>query len=197
MKTTTTTHTASPARQFLRLASAKLKPIAQATGKTVNELLTAQYSNRAHAREWDTFRGWKKRGYYVAKSERGFAVWSRPISAAEAAEAETTATDAATDAESATPARESFYVAYIFCAAQVKDRDGYTPDGKEYTPTNLTPPHCQLADTTDTTPATTDTTATPATEPQPETPATTATPKPQPAADAPAVKYVQQLALAI
>lgn len=134
MKTTTnTTHTQSPARAFLRTASAKLKPLAQSAGKSVNELLTDIYSDRAQAREWDT------------KSERGFAVWSRPISAAEADEsAETTATDAATDAESTTPARESFYVAYIFCAAQVKDRDGYTPDGKEYTPTNLTPPHFRL-----------------------------------------------------
>lgn len=193
--TTTTTHTALPARQYLRLASAKLKPLAQASGKTVNELLTAEYSYRAHAREWDTFRGWKSRGYYVAKGERGFAVWSRPISAAEAAEAAaeataTDATDAATDAD--TPTREAFYVAYIFCAAQVKDREGYTPDGKEYTPTNLTPPHYNLADTA------TATTTSATTKPQPATAATPATATAhhaQPAA--PAVKYVQQLALAI
>lgn len=217
MSTETTTHTQSPARAFLRAASAKLKPLAQSAGKSVNELLTDIYSNRAQAREWDTFKGWKKRGYYVAKGERGFAVWSRPIKAddaeTDAGETATGATDAGESGETK-PERESFYVAYIFCAAQVKNREGYTPDGAEYTPTNLIPPHCLPAQPTDAKPAeSTDTTATdtkpaesadttpatPATEPQP---ATTATPKPQPAHHAPAataqpVKYVQQLALAI
>ena len=199
---TTTTHTQSPARAFLRAASAQLKPLAQAAGKSVNELLTDIYSNRARASEWDTFKGWKKRGYYVAKGERGFAVWSRPI---KADETETdTGTDTATGATDAgesgetKPERESFYVAYIFCAAQVKNREGYTPDGAEYEPTNLIPPHCLPAQPTDTKPAeSADTTATdtkPAdTKPAQPAPAkTTETP-----ATAQPVKYVQQLALAI
>ena len=210
---TATTHTQSPARAFLRAASAQLKPLAQAAGKSVNELLTDIYSNRAQAREWDTFKGWKQRGYYVAKGERGFAVWSRPI---KADEAETdTGTDTATGATDAgesgetKPERESFYVAYIFCAAQVKNREGYTPDGAEYTPTNLIPPHCQPAQPTDTKPAeSADTTATdtkPAKAPQPTADAkpaeTAAQPAPAKATETPAtaqpVKYVQQLALAI
>lgn len=209
---TTTTHTQSPARAFLRAASAKLKPLAQEAGKSVNELLTDIYSNQARAREWDTFKGWKKRGYYVAKGERGFAVWSRPIKADDA-ETDTgnTDTDAGESGESGEtkPERENFYVAYIFCAAQVKNREGYTPDGAEYEPTNLIPPHCQAAQPTDTKPAesadTTETTATdtkPAQAPQP-TPAAkpAATPAPAKATETPAtaqpVKYVQQLALAI
>lgn len=215
MSTETTTHTQSPARAFLRAASAQLKPLAQEAGKSVNELLTDIYSNQAQAREWDTFRGWKKRGYYVAKGERGFAVWSRPIKADDA-ETDTgnTDTDAGESGESGEtkPERENFYVAYIFCAAQVKNREGYTPDGAEYEPTNLIPPHCQPAQPTDTKPAesadTTDTTATdtkPAQAPQP-TPAAkpAATPTqsaPAKATETPAtaqpVKYVQQLALAI
>ena len=44
---TTTTRTQSPARAFLRAASAQLKPLAQEAGKSVNELLTDIYSNRA------------------------------------------------------------------------------------------------------------------------------------------------------
>ena len=212
---TTTTHTQSPARAFLRAASAQLKPLAQEAEKSINELLTDIYSNQAQAREWDTFRGWKKRGYYVAKGERGFAVWSRPIKADDA-ETDTgnTDTDAGESGESGEtkPERENFYVAYIFCAAQVKNREGYTPDGAEYEPTNLIPPHCQPAQPTDTKPAesadTTETTATdtkPAQAPQPTPaakPAATPTqPAPATATETPAtaqpVKYVQQLALAI
>lgn len=198
MSTETTTHKQSPARAFLRAASAQLKPLAQAAGKSVNELLTDIYSNRAQAREWDTFRGWKKRGYYVAKGERGFAVWSRPI---KADEAETDAGESGESGETK-PERESFYVAYIFCAAQVKNREGYTPDGAEYEPTNLIPPHCLPAQPTDTKPAesadTTDTDTKPAdTKPA----ATPAQPAPAKTTETPAtaqpVKYVQQLALAI
>ena len=212
---TTTTHTQSPARAFLRAASAQLKPLAQESEKSINELLTDIYSNQAQAREWDTFKGWKKRGYYVAKGERGFAVWSRPIKADDA-ETDTgnTDTDAGESGESGEtkPERENFYVAYIFCAAQVKNREGYTPDGAEYEPTNLIPPHCQPAQPTDTKPAesadTTDTTATdtkPAQAPQPTPAAKPAATPTQPApakttetpATAQPVKYVQQLALAI
>lgn len=206
MSTETTTHTQSPARAFLRAASAKLKPLAQEAGKSVNELLTDIYSNRAQAREWDTFKGWKKRGYYVAKGERGFAVWSRPI---KADETETdTGTDTATGATDAgesgetKPERESFYVAYIFCAAQVKNREGYTPDGAEYEPTNLIPPHCLPAQPTDTKPAeSADTTATDTKPADTKPAATPAQPAPAKTTETPAtaqpVKYVQQLALAI
>lgn len=203
MSTETTKHTQSPARAFLRAASAQLKPLAQEAGKSVNELLTDIYSNRAQAREWDTFRGWKKRGYYVAKGERGFAVWSRPI---KADEAETDAGESGESGETK-PERESFYVAYIFCAAQVKNREGYTPDGAEYEPTNLIPPHCLPAQPTDTKPAesadTTDTDTKPAdTKPADTKPAATpAQPAPAKTTETPAtaqpVKYVQQLALAI
>lgn len=215
MSTETTTHTQSPARAFLRAASAQLKPLAQEAGKSVNELLTDIYSNRAQAREWDTFKGWKKRGYYVAKGERGFAVWSRPIKADDAdTDTGNTDTDAGTrtgtgESGETKPERESFYVAYIFCAAQVKNREGYTPDGAEYEPTNLIPPHCAPAQPTDTKPAeSTDTGAPtdtkPAQAPQPTAtnkPATPAQPAPAKATESPAtaqpVKYVQQLALAI
>lgn len=213
MSTETTTHTQSPARAFLRAASAQLKPLAQEAGKSVNELLTDIYSNQARASEWDTFKGWKKKGFFVAKGERGFAVWSRPIKADEA-ETDTgtdTATGATDTGESGEtkPERESFYVAYIFCAAQVKNREGYTPDGNEYAPTNLIPPHCAPAQPTDTKPAesadTTDTKPTaPAQAPQPtesKPAATPAQPAPAKATESPAtaqpVKYVQQLALAI
>ena len=215
MSTDTTTHTQSPARAFLRAASAQLKPLAQEAGKSVNELLTDIYSNRAQAREWDTFKGWKKRGYYVAKGERGFAVWSRPIKADDAdTDTGNTDTDAGTGESGETkPERESFYVAYIFCAAQVKNREGYTPDGAEYTPTELIPPHCQSAQPTDGKPAESADTGAPtdtkpAQAPQPTAtnkPATTASkpaqPAPAKATESPAtaqpVKYVQQLALAI
>ena len=218
MNNTNTTHTQSPARAFLRAASAKLKPLAQESEKSVNELLTDIYSNQAQAREWDTFKGWKKRGYYVAKGERGFAVWSRPIKADDA-ETDTgnTDTDAGESGESGEtkPERENFYVAYIFCAAQVKNREGYTPDGAEYTPTNLIPPHCAPAQPTDTKPAesaatdaATDTkpaesaATKPAKAPQPTTDTKPAeTRAPATATETPAtaqpVKYVQQLALAI
>lgn len=198
----------------MRAASAQLKPLAHSSGRSVNELLTDIYSNRARASEWDTFKGWKKRGYYVARGERGFAVWSRPIKADEAETDTGTDTGASTGADGESgetkPERESFYVAYIFCAAQVKNREGYTPDGAEYEPTNLIPPHCQPAKPADTKPAeSTDTGAPtdtkPAQAPQPtatnKPAATPAQPAPAKATESPAtaqpVKYVQQLALAI
>ena len=196
---TATTHTQSPARAFLRAASAQLKPLAHSSGRSVNELLTDIYSNRARASEWDTFKGWKKRGYFVARGERGFAVWSRPIKADEAETDTGTDTGASTGADGESgetkPERENFFVAYIFCASQVKNREGYTPDGAEYEPTNLIPPHCAPAQPTDTKPAQ---------APQPTAtnkPATPAQPAPTKATETPAtaqpVKYVQQLALAI
>jgi len=210
MNTTTTHHTQSPARAFLRAASAQLKPLAQAAGKSVNEMLTDIYSNRTRASEWDTFKGWKKRGYYVAKGERGFAVWSRPIKADDAdTDTGNTDTDAGTgtgESGESKPERESFYVAYIFCAAQVKNREGYTPDGAEYEATNLIPPHCQPAKSADGKPAeSTDTGAATDTKPA-QAPQSTAASKPAQSAPAKAtespatpqpVKYVQQLALAI
>lgn len=213
--TTTTKHTQSPARAFLRAASAKLKPLAQESEKSINELLTDIYSAKAQAREWDTFKGWKKRGYYVAKGERGFAVWSRPIKADDA-ETDTgnTDTDAGESGETK-PERENFFVAYIFCAAQVKNREGYTPDGAEYTPTNLIPPHCAPAQPTDAKPAeSADTDAATDTKPADTKPAQAtqptadakpaATPAPATATETPAtaqtaapVKYVHQLEIAI
>ena len=210
MNNTNTKHTQSPARAFLRAASAKLKPLAQESEKSINELLTDIYSAKAQAREWDTFKGWKKRGYYVAKGERGFAVWSRPIKADDA-ETDTgnTDTDAGESGESGEtkPERENFYVAYIFCATQVKNREGYTPDGAEYTPTNLIPPHCAPAQPTDAKPAESaatdaDTDAATDTKPADTKPAetrapATATETPATAQTAAPVKYVHQLEIAI
>lgn len=159
------TKTPSAARAYLKAVSPALQKIAKETGERVNDLLTAQYSRQAACADWDTFRGWKNRGYFVGKGEKGFAVWSRPITDADDQE-DNQGDDQGDDQRDTDNRAAPFYTAFIFCARQVANREGYTPDGAEYTASGLIPPH-----TTGTT------------EPQPgarPTPRPEAKPQPQP-----------------
>jgi hypothetical protein len=175
------TKTPSAARAYLKAISPALQKIAKETGERVNDLLTSQYSRAAACADWDTFRGWKKRGYFVGKGEKGFAVWSRPITKGDGNDAD----DQGDDQEDTDNRAAPFYTAFIFCARQVANREGYTPYGTEYTASGLIPPH---------------TTGTPEAKPQPETrPEAKPRPKPTPAPSITAqparpAAYVPQLA---
>lgn len=180
MSTETTHHTPSAARAYLKAVSPALQRIAKETGERVNDLLTAQYSRAAACADWDTFQGWKKRGFFVGKGEKGFAVWSRPIT-----KDDDQGEDQGDDQEDNDNRAAPFYTAFIFCARQVANREGYTPDGAEYTASGLIPPH---------------TTGTPEAQPRPETkPQPRPEPKPAPAPSITAqptraAVYVPQLA---
>lgn len=194
MKTKTKTSSNTPlARAYLRAISLRLKQPAAFAGRRINDLLTDMYSAAAASNQWDTFAGWKRRGFKVAKGERGFVVWTKPHKLDRAGE-ETPDGDTTTDGDTTpdgeeTPGREMFFVSYIFCARQVYDDTGLTPDGDEYKPSGLLPPH--LTQTTQPAPA--------LEEPKPAQPAPALEePKPaQPAQATPAaaIEYIPQIAI--
>lgn len=201
MKTKTKTSSNTPlARAYLRAISLRLKQPAAFAGRRINDLLTDIYSAAAESSQWDTFAGWKRRGFKVAKGERGFVVWTKPHKLDRAGE-ETPDGNTTPDGEETpdggttadgeeTPGREMFFVSYIFCARQVYDDTGLTPDGEEYKPSGLLPPH--LTQTTQPEPAK----ETPKPTPQPA-PALEE-PKPaQPAQATPAaaIDYIPQIAI--
>ena len=189
---TSTKKSPSAARLYLKRVSPQLKAQTGAT-ITVNDILTEIYSRAADCGEWGTFTQWKKKGYFVGKGEKGFAVWSRP-KAIEEESAESG--EKGEDGEDG-KVREAFFTAFIFCARQVANREGLRPDGTEYAPSGLIPPHCTESAAI----------ATPApihATPQPlkalpapkEDTKPTAKPATNPAANNRA-EYVEQLALAI
>lgn len=65
-------------RDFLSNLSIQVKPLAEATGLKVNDVLIQLYKNDDH-KEFNTFQGWKKKGYKVKKGAKAFCIWSKPI----------------------------------------------------------------------------------------------------------------------
>lgn len=57
-----------------------LIPIAKASGVKVNDLLIEMYAKQIGCSKVDfnTFFGWKEKGFKVSKGEKGFPIWSRP-----------------------------------------------------------------------------------------------------------------------
>ena len=187
MKTKTSSNTPF-ARAYLRAISLRLKQPAALAGRRINDLLTDMYSAAAASNQWDTFAGWKRRGFKVAKGERGFVVWTKPHKLDRAGEG--TPDGGTTPDGEETPGREMFFVSYIFCARQVYDNTGLTPDGEEYKPSGLIPPHL-----------------TQSTQPEPAKEAPKPTPQPAPALEEPkpaqpaqatpaaAIDYIPQIAI--
>jgi hypothetical protein len=60
--------------------TAQLKPLADAQGVKVNDLLIEMYAKQLGCSKSDlnTFFGWKEKGFRVKKGEKGYAIWSRP-----------------------------------------------------------------------------------------------------------------------
>ena len=72
-------------REKLAALCGPVKPFIKMMDKTVNEWLKEEYQaaiesaiNEPTLCDWDTFKGWKKRGRSVYKGEKGFKVWSAP-----------------------------------------------------------------------------------------------------------------------
>lgn len=57
-----------------------LIPLAKAQGVKVNDLLIEMYAKKigCGTSDFNTFYGWKLKGFKVKKGEKGFAIWSRP-----------------------------------------------------------------------------------------------------------------------
>ena len=133
------TNETNPVREALRRLSAQIRARLNATdsNKTINEVLEAMYRAQSGQNDFDTFRGWKERGYFVEKGAKGFPVWSRPKSRnAEANEMTKTETPDGVEVnlnggEKKAP---SFWVSYLFHAGQVKDENGERPNTYGQTP---------------------------------------------------------------
>jgi hypothetical protein len=60
--------------------TAELLPIAKAKNVKVNDLLIDMYAQKLGCgkSDFNTFFGWKEKGFKVKKGEKGYAIWSRP-----------------------------------------------------------------------------------------------------------------------
>lgn len=96
-----------------------LEPFSQF--ETVNECLVVIYTKRTGQTDWETFMGWKERGYSVKKGETGAAIWGRPV------RLKRRRGDAAAAEPSADSETEWFPVSYLFHAGQVQDVNGNAP----------------------------------------------------------------------
>jgi hypothetical protein len=67
-------------RDALFSITADLIPLAKAQNCKVNDLLIAMYAKQigCGTSDFNTFYGWKLKGFKVKKGEKGFAIWSRP-----------------------------------------------------------------------------------------------------------------------
>ncbi|MBO7520685.1 MAG: hypothetical protein J6T16_00410 [Opitutales bacterium] len=133
----------------MRELSQKIRAKLDATGsnKTINEVLESLYRAQSGQTDFDTFKGWKERGYRVEKGAKGFPLWSKPRdrhgSAKDAPDVEKTETADGVEidlnaGEGEKRKAQMFYVAYIFSAAQVADANGNRPESyKFYAPRAL------------------------------------------------------------
>ena len=100
---------AETARTALCRLSSKLRA-ARATGQippaladceTINDCLRRMYQIQSRQTDFDTFSGWRARGYAVDKGARGWPIWSRPKGQRDAETPEET--EAATEAAETAP----------------------------------------------------------------------------------------------
>jgi hypothetical protein len=93
---------------------------------TINACLELIYASETGQTEWKTFLGWKEAGFAVAKGEKGFSIWGRPI---ECEECEAESAPAERNTNTAERKFEFFPVSYLFHAGQVADQHGSRPTG--------------------------------------------------------------------
>jgi hypothetical protein len=81
--------------------------------ETVNGGLIELYSNKEH-KEFDTFHGWKKRGFKIKKGSKCFFVWTKPIKSKDKKENQ--------KEEKEEPKEYKFFkMAYLFSNAQIEE----------------------------------------------------------------------------
>ena len=96
---------------------------------TVNECLVLIYQRRTGQTDFETFMGWKERGFSVKKGETGFAIWGTPLSAhrGQPDDQPAAATDHAGAPDADAEPASWFPLCYLFHAGQVADANGETP----------------------------------------------------------------------
>lgn len=100
-------------RTELRNLSAKFKPLAKISEKSINELLVDYYKSNKGVTDLKTFEEWRKLGYTVKKGESSYLVWAKPVASTQAKErAEHNETDAKED---------YFPVCHLFDRSQVQE----------------------------------------------------------------------------
>lgn len=121
----------NPAREALKAISTDIKNMMKAGTLplffqdclTINECLQRGYEMETGQTDWSTFKGWKDRGYFVQKGEKGFPLWSRPKNKRD--EDKKDLQEAETEEEKKGSGK--FWVAYIFHAGQVANAAGERP----------------------------------------------------------------------
>jgi len=100
-------------RTELKQLSAKFKPLAKISEKTINEFLVDYYKSNKGVTELKTFEEWRKLGFSVKKGESSYLVWAKPVASTQAKErAEHNETDA----------KEDFFpVCHLFDRSQVQE----------------------------------------------------------------------------
>ena len=97
-------------RQQLSALSRSLKPLVEAGAyDSINEGLIATYSGDNEL-EFNTFKQWRKQGFYVKKGSKSFLVWGKPRRVP------------VPDAENDDDEFKFWPVCYLFSAEQVKKR---------------------------------------------------------------------------
>jgi len=100
-------------RTELKQLSAKFKPLAKISEKTINEFLVDYYKSNKGVTELKTFEDWRKLGFSVKKGESSYLVWAKPVASTQAKErAEQTETD---------PKEDYFPVCHLFDRSQVQE----------------------------------------------------------------------------
>lgn len=82
---------------------------------TVNEVIINRMYKSANHREFNTFKGWKEKGFKVIKGSKAFFIWSKPRKAQRMSEEQSNE-----DEEKITQEYEFFGVANLFSNAQVQ-----------------------------------------------------------------------------
>ena len=100
-------------RTELKSLSAKFKPLAKISEKTINELLVDYYKSNKGVTELKTFEEWRKLGFTVKKGESSYLVWAKPV-------ASTQAKDRAEHTETV-PKEDYFPVCHLFDRSQVQE----------------------------------------------------------------------------
>ena len=77
-------------------------------------------TNQHNPDHWDTFQGWKKRGFFIQKGEAGFLIWGKPRKM-KSNDEQPTSNGGIEEIE-----REyrAYPLCYLFHSAQVKDQHG-------------------------------------------------------------------------
>lgn len=87
---------------------AKFRIELNGTDQRINEALIEMYSTEEHT-EFNTFKGWKEKGFSVKKGEKGFFVWSKKLKATEK-----------TESSEEDKEFKFFGIAHIFSNAQIE-----------------------------------------------------------------------------